>query len=346
MKRKNADASFAAHLPNILQYHQQMLADGVRNRLLYQAIKQTVTPATNFLDVGAGAGAWAILAAKLGAKRVVAVEIEESLIPVIHRHAQENGVAHRIEIIHANSDDAKIRGKFDVIVSELFGDYALGEASINSFVRTRERFLAPGGALIPQKFAMFAVPSKTENSVLETPAELPMTTEFLKSLKMNYPNALPLAERGRLKFLAEPQKLAEVDFRIVERAPLLDNLTAEWQLEDLQEANSIAVFYNSVFADDIRMDSFRSQSWKTLTYDFEPFTQPSGTLKFTLTINPQRGDWSISLPSHPTERARSYSPVFAFTKLKMAQQTVPHRRYKPPTIAKGKTKKSKKTRKI
>ena len=127
MNKKEKDDAFAAHLPGVLNFHQTMLADGVRNKLLYKAIKQHVNTETSFLDIGAGTGVWAILAAKLGAKRVVAVEIEECLIPVIYKHAQENGVANRIEIIHANSNDVKIRGKFDVIVSELFGHDAIGE---------------------------------------------------------------------------------------------------------------------------------------------------------------------------------------------------------------------------
>src|SRR5882757_4562649 len=127
MKKQEKEELFAAQLPNTLHYHQKMLMDGVRNKLLFEAIKNHVTSETNFLDIGAGTGVWAILAAKLGAKRVVAVEIEECLIPIIFRHAQENGVAHKIEIIHGNSDHVKIRGKFDVIVSELFGSDALGQ---------------------------------------------------------------------------------------------------------------------------------------------------------------------------------------------------------------------------
>jgi len=107
MKQKEKDDLFASHLPGILTYHQTMLADPVRNKLLYKAIRQHVKSTTSFLDIGAGTGVWAILAAKLGAKRVVAVEIEEALIPMIFKHAQENGVANKIEIIHGRSDDVR-----------------------------------------------------------------------------------------------------------------------------------------------------------------------------------------------------------------------------------------------
>jgi len=84
MKKSEKDEKFAAHLPGVLNYHQNMLADGIRNKLLYEAIRRNVTSGTSFLDIGAGTGVWAILAAKLGAKRVVAVEIEECLIPIIY----------------------------------------------------------------------------------------------------------------------------------------------------------------------------------------------------------------------------------------------------------------------
>ena len=236
MKKSERDERFAAHLPGVLAYHQMMLADGVRNRLLYKAIKQHVTQDTSFLDIGAGTGVWAILAAKLGAKRVVAVEIEECLIPVIYKHAKENGVANKIEIIHANSNDVKIRGKFDVIVSELFGNDAIGAETVKSFVYIRNRFLAPGGILIPQKLAMLAVPAHFTHSINKIPADLPLTTEFLKSLRFNFGSGLSLAERDNIKFLAEPKKLIEIDFCKIEEAPVLENLLLSWKVKELKKA--------------------------------------------------------------------------------------------------------------
>ena len=339
MKKKEKDDSFAAHIPGVLRYHQKMLADGVRNELLYEAIKKCVSAETGFLDIGAGTGVWAILAAKLGAKRVVAVEIEECLIPIIHRHARENGVAHLIEIIHGNSDDVKIRGKFDVIVSELFGGDAFGEATVNSFIKLRNRFLAPDGVLIPHKLAMFAVPARIENSIQDVPANLPIKSEFLKSLQLNYVSQLSLSERPRIKFLAEPKKIIEVDFRRIEKAPSQFNLSAEWKLDNLPEANGIAVFNHSTFTDEIKMDSFNSPSWGTLVYEFQPFAETSGTIKFGLTVNAQKGNWSVSLPSHPAVLVQSYAPVFAFTRIRMAQQTTPHRKFNAPKTDKNKSKK-------
>lgn len=338
MKKKEKDEKFAAHLPGVLNYHQMMLADGVRNKLLYEAIKQNVTSDTSFLDIGAGTGVWAILAAKLGAKRVVAVEIEECLIPIIYKHAQENGVANRIEIIHANSNDVKLRGRFDVIVSELFGSDAIGAETVRSFVHIRNRFLAPGGVLIPQKLAMLAAPAHYERSIARIPADLPFSTDYLKGLRLNYGRHLPLAERSDITFLAAPGKLVEIDFRTVEEAPSLENLTTSWKVKKLRQANAVVTFNQSIFTDEIEMNSFASQSWGANLHEFVPFEPSSGELRYAVTLDAKAGNWTVSLPSHPKIAAQSYGPVFSFSRVRMAQQMTPHRRFNPPKTDKTKAK--------
>lgn len=336
LTKKQKDDIFAAHLPGLLHYHQSMLSDGLRNKLLYEAIKTHVNEEACFLDIGAGTGVWAILAAKLGAKRVVAIEIEEALIPLIFRHAQENGVANRIEIIHGNSDYVKLRGKFDVIVSELFGQDALGEGVVKSFVSLRNRFLAPGGVLIPQKLAMVAAPVYLEKSVQTIPAELPLTCNFLKSLKLNYAQTLSLTEREKIKYLAEPKMITEFDFRTIETAPSLKNISVSWQMENLSQANAIAVFNQSTFTDAIIMDSFLSQSWGATAYPFQPFAVEKGELLFNLTMDGVKSIWNVhEISSKP----QNYSPTFAPARIRMAQQMTPHRKVRPPKQVDAKQKK-------
>ncbi len=336
-KQQEQDEQFAAHIPGVLQYHHLMLSDGVRNAMLAKVIEQCVTEETSFLDVGAGTGVWAIMAAKLGAKRVVAVEVEECLIPFIHKHAQENGVAHLIEIIHGRSDDVKIRGKFDVIVSELFGADAFGAATVNSFIDIRDRFLAPGGKLIPQKLTMFVVPAHVKESTQDIPAGISLNTGFLKTVRLNYPQNISRFELGRVEFLAEPKAMIEIDFGSVGEPPSLAGLTASWQLDDLSRANAVATYNRSTFADGVEMDTIDSQSWGVGTYEFLPFDQKAGELEFSLTLESTNANWRVSVPSDPAIPPQTYSPVFAFTRIKMAQQMTPHRRYKAPKKESRKT---------
>jgi SAM-dependent methyltransferase len=328
MKQQEKDDLFAAHMPGVLHYHNMMLADGVRNKLLARAIRQSVNSDTSFLDIGAGTGVWAILAAKLGAKRVVAVEIEECLIPFIHKHAQENSVAHLIEIIHGRSNDVKIKGKFDVIVSELFGGDAFGAETVTSFIDVRERFLAPDGVLIPQQISMFAVPVHLKEQ--PAPADVPLIASFLRAIRQNYPQNLPVSDKKRIEYLAEPVQISAVDFRDLRVAPSLVDLTASWKMNDVSHANAIATFNRHTFTEKIEMDSRDSQSWSTGIYPFEPFDLKKGELKIVFTINPKQGNWTVTIPTDPDIRPQSYSPVFAFARVRMSQQMTPHRKFKAP----------------
>ncbi|MBP7476632.1 MAG: 50S ribosomal protein L11 methyltransferase [Pyrinomonadaceae bacterium] len=332
MKKKERDEKFAAHMPGVLQYHRLMLGDAVRNRLLAKAIKQVVNEETSFLDIGAGSGIWAILAAKLGAKRVVAVEIEEALIPFIYKHAQENGVANKIEIIHGRSDDVKIKGKFDVIVSELFGGDAMGAETIKSFIDLRTRFLAADGVLMPHRLISFAAPVHLRSD--DVPATLDLGTDFLRSVQLNYPINLTAVEKNRAQYLGEPVPLVDIDFRNIDTPPPLANLTASWKLEDLSKVNAIATFNRHYFTEKIQMDSRKSQSWGVGIYPFEPFAVKKGELSLSLTIDAKQGNWTVAVPSNPEIRPQSYSPVFAFTRVRMSQQMTPHRKFKSPTTKK------------
>lgn len=328
-KQKELDDLFASHMPGVLQYHQTMLADELRNRMLYKAIKQSLKPGMSFLDIGAGTGVWAILAAKLGASRVVAIEIEECLIPILYKHAQENGVADRIEIIHANSNDVKLKGKFDVIVSELFGGDALGAETIRSFVNIRDRFLAPNGVLIPQKLALMAAPAFNEQYALDLPKGLPISSNFIRSIKLNHGQHVSLNERANLTLLAEPQPLVAIDFRSVEEAPSMTDMTARWKVKNLSRVNCIVTFNQSTFTERIEMDAFKSQSWGGGVYGIIPFSGKAGEIMFRATMVGNKTNWTLSLPSDPTQPAQNYSPVFAFARMRMAQKMTPHRRIKP-----------------
>jgi hypothetical protein len=216
-----------------------------------------------------------------------------------------------------------------VIVSELFGGDALGEATIKSFVDIRNRFLAPSGVLIPQTLTLMAAPVFAKTSDGELPKALPLTTNFLRSLRLNYSEHLSIADRGNVKFLAEAKPLIELDFRNISEAPKLENLTASWKLNNIKKANAIVTFTHSSFTHSIEMDSFGSQSWGATLEKFTPFDITKGELLFRTTMDPKHGNWSVSVPGELPIKRQNYSPVFGFTRLRMAQKTSPHKRFIP-----------------
>ncbi len=80
-----------------------------------------MTADSNVLDIGAGVGVWAVTAAKLGAKRVVAIEMDELLVGLTRKLAAEHGVTDRVEVIWGNSLGVTLDQEFDIVVSETIG---------------------------------------------------------------------------------------------------------------------------------------------------------------------------------------------------------------------------------
>ena len=67
-------------------------------RLCLQALERHLRPGDHVLDVGTGSGILAIAAAKLGAARVLALDIEPVAVKVAVENAARNGVADRVTV--------------------------------------------------------------------------------------------------------------------------------------------------------------------------------------------------------------------------------------------------------
>ncbi|MDR7561572.1 MAG: 50S ribosomal protein L11 methyltransferase [Armatimonadota bacterium] len=92
------------------------------------------------LDVGTGSGILAIAAARLGAARVVAVDVDPVAVEVATRNVVHNGVADRVEVrVGTFLRDVPEQG--DLIVANLTADLHL------EFVAEAAAHLRPGGRL-------------------------------------------------------------------------------------------------------------------------------------------------------------------------------------------------------
>ena len=138
-----------------ISVHGMLIADKVRTDAYAQALRQAVTPDSVVLDVGTGTGIFAMLACQFGAKRVYAVEPDNS-IQVAREIAAANGFADRIVFIQDLSTRVTLPEQADVIISDLHDRLPLFELHIPSIVDARERLLAPGGTLIPLRDTLWA----------------------------------------------------------------------------------------------------------------------------------------------------------------------------------------------
>jgi type I protein arginine methyltransferase len=120
-----------------------------------RALTAAVKPGDVVLDIGTGTGFFAVLACRLGARKVYAIEPDDAIV-IARQVAIDNGCAERIEFIQGISTQLDLPERADVIISDLRGILPLYQQHIHSIVDARHRHLAPGGIMIPHRDMLWA----------------------------------------------------------------------------------------------------------------------------------------------------------------------------------------------
>lgn len=90
-------------------------------RMCLALLEEAITPQCSVLDIGTGSGILSIGAAKLGAEKIVAVDIDSVAVKVARENAAINNAADKIEIICGNLTDC-VNGKYDIVVANIIAD--------------------------------------------------------------------------------------------------------------------------------------------------------------------------------------------------------------------------------
>lgn len=144
-----------------LRDYGNMMADEVRVGRYVEALRASVRPGSVVVDIGTGTGLLAVVACRAGARCVFAIEPGD-VIELAREVAATNGCGDRVEFIQALSTDVTLPQRADVVVAEIHGVLPLYERSLAALIDARERFLAPGGTMIPARETIWA-------SVVEAP---------------------------------------------------------------------------------------------------------------------------------------------------------------------------------
>jgi ribosomal protein L11 methyltransferase len=128
-------------------------------RMCLEALERAVKPGASVLDVGCGSGILSIAAAKLGASRVIALDIDPVCVEVTLQNSAINGVAVAVakgSLGDDRADELVQAGAFDVLVANIIA------GTIIELTPQIAAALAPQGRLIAS-----GIIASREDSVVE-----------------------------------------------------------------------------------------------------------------------------------------------------------------------------------
>jgi protein arginine N-methyltransferase 1 len=129
-------------------HYGEMIAHTARMDAYVEALRRSVRAESVVADLGTGSGIFALIAARLGARRVFAIEPDD-VIQLAKELAVASAVADRIEFIQDLSTNLELPERADVIVSDLSGVLPLYDGHLPSVADARQRLLREGGVLLP-----------------------------------------------------------------------------------------------------------------------------------------------------------------------------------------------------
>jgi protein arginine N-methyltransferase 1 len=250
-----------------------MIADRVRMDAYREALARSIKPGDVVLDLGAGTGIMSLLACKLGAGKVHAVEHSDALV-VARELAQANGCADRIEFHQSSSFDVRLFRPADVLVSDLRGVLPLHGNHVPSIMDARRRLLAPSGAQIPWQDTIRA----------QLVADAGLHAETLKVWKdgafgLDLAPALRWAAHqfrkanlAQSRLVGQAQSVIKLDYRTIESPNARGE--AHWIIDRDETVHGLGVWFDTALVDDIGFSNAPGRPRAIYGQMFFPFVEP------------------------------------------------------------------------
>ena len=145
-----------------------MLHDSERNKMYYEGLKAAIAlkrsqgQPVHVLDIGTGTGLLSMMAAKIGADSITAIE---EFLPMANRAEKiitDNGFHGQIKLIRKRSTSVQVGPGLDmderanILVTEVFDTELIGEGAISTFNHAHDYLLTEDCLVIPHSGRVFA----------------------------------------------------------------------------------------------------------------------------------------------------------------------------------------------
>lgn len=289
------------------QYHLGMVADQLRNEAYEAAIKRAAPNSRHALDLGAGSGLLAMMAARAGAPRVTACEADVSLARTAQEIVAANGYSGKVDVLPVHSSkldrEADLMGGVDLIITETFGSNLVSEAVLSSVSDAVQRLATPDVQVIPARAAAVVALATFDRTMLPSRAGEICGFNLSPLNRHQHLFKKVLTEDPRLELRSEPATLFDFNLhdrehpttastRLVSTSEYVDGI-AQWIRLQLDEDSS----YEN------RPGSCRTSHWQVILWPFEERTRvPVGHPfdVFGIRVDDSLIIWSPSAPDSAT----------------------------------------------
>jgi SAM-dependent methyltransferase len=231
-----------------------MIADTVRTEAYIRALRETITPDSIVVDIGTGTGIFALLACRLGARRIYAIEPDDA-IQVAQAMAVANGCSDRIQFIQDLSTKVSLPERADVIVSDIGGVLPWFRSHIPSIVDARRRFLAADGLLIPrQDTAWAAIVEAPEWYARQNAPWSNHTFDLDMEVAWRFvSNTFSRARVTRKHLMTERQRWATLDYNVVDDPNVSGSI--EWNVGRAGIGHGLVLGFDRVLSNDVHLSN-------------------------------------------------------------------------------------------
>jgi len=238
-----------------------------------EALRQSITPDSVVLDIGAGAGIMSLIACQPGARKVYSVEPDD-VIKVAEDSARANGFLDRVVCMQGMSARINLPERADVIVSDLRGTLPLLAHHIPSIIDARQRLLTPSGTLLPFRDDLrVAVVSNPDGYRSIVGAFRDKNWELNLELQRNYAvNEFHVPQSELPKLLTEPRTWAVIDYRTVDSPNVCGTVT--WNVSEPGAAHGLSLWFDANVANGIVYSTAPDQKPTVYRNAFLAFPEP------------------------------------------------------------------------
>lgn len=273
-----------------------MVLDQVRLHAFKAAIEEVVRPGDVVLDVGSGNGLLSLLAAKVGAAKVYAVE-RSGAIELTVEHARENGFAEvidarRADIFELSPEDFDPRP--DVVVSEMLGHFAPDE-DLHAVMRQAMRLAKPGARCIPASYEVWMAPANPRGFCADLDSLADVGGVTMQALAGRLLNR-PLLSRVEPEALVGPGVVAGAH-EVLDATP--ERFDASLVVEQAGPVAGVVAWFRSQLSPNVTLDTAPTAErthWQPAFFPIDPPLDCTAGDELEVELRPRlisrRGTWA------------------------------------------------------